>query len=90
MHDEGARQGRATIPRRDRRAGSQRRGAPPLGDCVRPHDVLIHRQGPVPDAHAATIEAERYAEELNRAVGHAGYPAIRTWIAIHFFHDQAD
>lgn len=67
-------------------------------DAEHPHSVIAYDpmtstytvKGPYPDAHTATLEAELYAEKLNRAVGHPGYPPIRTWIAMHFFPDQGD
>lgn len=40
--------------------------------------------GPFPDAHVATLEAERIKDELNRVAGHPDYPPIQTWIALHF------
>ncbi len=33
--------------------------------------------GPYPDAHVATLEAERIKAELNRAAGHPDYPPIQ-------------
>lgn len=40
--------------------------------------------GPYPDAHVATLEADRIRAELNSAAGHPDYPPFQTWIALHF------
>lgn len=61
-------------------------------EATRPHSVIAYDPmtesytvtGPFPDAHVATVEAERIKEELNQAAGHPGYPPIQTWIALHF------
>ncbi|WP_270889256.1 hypothetical protein [Pedococcus sp. 5OH_020] len=61
-------------------------------EATQPHSVIAYDPmsesytvtGPFPDAHVATLEAERIKTELNRAAGHPGYPPIQTWIALHF------
>lgn len=59
-------------------------------EAQEPHSVIAYDpmtqsymvKGPFPDAHIATLEAERLREELNEAAGHPGHPPIATWIAI--------
>ena len=61
-------------------------------EATQPHSVIAFDPmtesytvtGPYPDAHVATLEAERIRVELNRVAGHPGYPPIQTWIALHF------
>ena len=59
-------------------------------EAQEPHSVIAYDamtesylvKGPFPDAHVATLEAERLKVELNEAAGEPGYPPITTWIAL--------
>jgi hypothetical protein len=59
-------------------------------EAQEPHSVIAYDamtesylvKGPFPDAHIATLEAERLKTELNEAAGHPDYPPITTWIAL--------
>jgi hypothetical protein len=65
-------------------------------DADEPHSVIAFDAytetytvtGPYPDAHTATIAAERIKAELNEAAGAPGYPPIQTWVAMHFPADS--
>ena len=65
-------------------------------DADQPHSVIAFDAsteaytvtGPYPDAHTATIAAERIKAELNEAAGAPGYPPIQTWVAMHFPADE--
>ena len=67
-------------------------------DATEPHSVIAYDpmaksylvKGPYPDAHIATLEAERLKDELNEAAGHPDYPPIRTWIATQLAADDQD
>lgn len=63
-----------------------------------PHSVIAYDpmtesylvKGPYPDAHIATLEAQRLKDELNKAVGEPGYPPIATWVAMQLTDDNSD
>ena len=65
-------------------------------DADQPHSVISFDAyteaytvtGPYPDAHSATIAAERIKAELNKVAGATGYPPIHTWVAMHFPADE--
>ncbi|TPG18197.1 hypothetical protein [Pedococcus bigeumensis] len=67
-------------------------------EAAEPHSVITFDpmtesylvKGPYPDAHIATLEAERLKDELNAAAGHPDYPPITTWIGRQLLDDHPD